>query len=183
MAEHVLMHGGVEIKAISGPSLQLREPPPEDAVWVEVPNILTHTAQLNPEDGTYSVILRPPKIGRELSIAITGKRAEINQLRDQKQYGGFTWDGSLFDSDEKSQGIIQGAVLAITAGIPFPDRMWTLADNTERLVTAADMLQIGGALLTHMGTVHDTAVALKGQLSEAITVEEVNSIQWPNAED
>lgn len=108
--------------------------------------------------------------------------ALIKRARDLTEFGGFTWDGVRFDSDEQAQarimGAVQMAVLAVGAGQPFAID-WTLEDNTVRQLTAAEMVAVGLALGTHVGTAHATARQLRQALDEAETPEAIEAVAWP----
>jgi hypothetical protein len=102
----------------------------------------------------------------------------IKDARDAAQYGGFAWDGSTFDSDAVSQGRIQGAVqLAGAIGSTFAID-WTLADNTVRTLSAADMLNVGIALGQHVQAQFTKARTLRAQIDAATTAEAVAAIAW-----
>lgn len=108
--------------------------------------------------------------------------AAIKAERDSREYGGFAWDGSTFDSDAESQRRLQGAaqlaVLAQAAQQPF-EIAWTLADNSVRVLDAADMIQVGAALANHVAATHYAARALRQQIEAATTAAEVEAVAWP----
>ena len=110
------------------------------------------------------------------------KWKEIKAERAAREFGGYTWDGSAFDSDEQSQsrimGAVQMAVLAAAAQQTF-EIVWTLADNSVRTLSGADMVAVGLALGTHVGTQHETARTLRAAIEAATTAEELDAIAWP----
>jgi len=101
----------------------------------------------------------------------------IKQARSQAEYSGFTWDGSTFDSDEKSQNRITGAVTLAQINPAFAID-WVLADNTTRTLGQNDMLQVGGALGTHVATQFAKGVGLRAQIDAATTKEAVEAVVW-----
>jgi Domain of unknown function (DUF4376) len=103
----------------------------------------------------------------------------IKQSRTAAEYAGFTWDGSKFDSDQLSQARITGAV-SLAMMSPTFSIVWTLFDNTTRILNQTDMLQVGGALGTHVATQFAIGVSLREQINAAITKEEVEAVVWPN---
>lgn len=109
------------------------------------------------------------------------KWARIKALRDAAEEAGFVWDGSTFDSDKTSQSRIQGAAqlatLAQMTGSPFSID-WTLADNTVRTLTAADMIAVGTAMGVHISTQHAIGRIKRQQIDAATTPEELDAIQW-----
>lgn len=108
--------------------------------------------------------------------------AAIKAARNSLEFGGFTWDGSAFDSDQQAQARIQGGVqlatIAASQGQPFSID-WTLADNSIRTLSGADMIAVGMELAAHVQSIHATARVLRVQIEAASTIEEVDAIQWP----
>lgn len=103
----------------------------------------------------------------------------IKQERAQREYVGFAWDGSTFDSDPVSQSRIQGAVqLAGLDPVAFSID-WTLADNTVRTLSGADMVAVGVTLAQHVNGLHVIARGLRAQIESATTIAEVESVVWP----
>jgi hypothetical protein len=117
-----------------------------------------------------------------LEMAQKRKWHQIKEIRNQKEFGGFIWDTSKFDSDSLSQARIQAAVLmamqAAQADESF-EVIWTLADNTTRPLTSAEVLEVGRALAQHIHATFVTSRLLRDQINEAETIEEVESINWP----
>ena len=98
--------------------------------------------------------------------------AEVRQERDSAEFGGFSWDGSRFDSDALSQQRITGAVTLAMMNSAFSID-WTLADNTVRTLNAADMIEIGVALGRHVNACHERARVLRREIDGAETVGDV----------
>ena len=101
----------------------------------------------------------------------------IKRSRTQAEYAGFMWDGSKFDSDQISQARITGAV-SLAMMSPTFSIVWTLFDNTTRTLSQADMLQVGGALGTHVATQFAIGVSLREQIFNATTTSEVEAVIW-----
>lgn len=108
--------------------------------------------------------------------------SQIKAQRDAVEFGGFTWDGSTFDSDRESQarimGAVQMAVLAAAAGQPFAIA-WTLADNAVRTLSGADMVAVGLALGQHVATAHAVGRTLREQIEAAESADNLAGIAWP----
>lgn len=107
--------------------------------------------------------------------------AEIKIARDLAEFSGFTWDGSTFDSDEQSQSRIQGAAQLATLAMIGAQAFsvdWTLANNTVRVLTGANMLAVGQAMGAHIMAAHGRARALRAALAAAQTFEQVNAVAW-----
>jgi hypothetical protein len=101
----------------------------------------------------------------------------MKALRSQKEAAGFTWDGSVFDSDQVSQSRIMGAVqLAVMSpGFEIP---WTLQDNTVRTLSASDMMAVGAALGGHVSAIFARAQELRVEIYAATTIAAVEAITW-----
>lgn len=117
-----------------------------------------------------------------LFTAKARKWSELKLERDRREYSGFVWDGSGFDSDTISQSRIQGAIqlaiLAQQSNQPFSIN-WTLADNSTRVLNGAEMIQVGMALAQHVQALHETARILRAQVDAASTIEQLQSVAWP----
>lgn len=95
----------------------------------------------------------------------------LKQQRDALEFGGFEFDGNIYDSDQVSQGRILGAA---SAGI---DQTWTLADNTTVNLTASQLQQLYAALQVHIASVHERGRIARQLIFNAETKEQIESIQ------
>lgn len=109
------------------------------------------------------------------------KWQEIKRQRETAEFGGFAWNGHVFDSDLTSQSRIQGAAqlaqIALAQSQPF-EIDWTLADNTVVTLDATDMLSVGMTMGTHIATTHAHSRILRAQIESAQTIIELDYIQW-----
>ena len=96
---------------------------------------------------------------------------EIKTQRDQLEFGGFEFEGGIYDSDQASQGRIMGAALA---GV---EQVWTLADNTTVSLTAQQLQQLYASLQAHIASVHERGRIARQLIFDAVTKEEVEAIQ------
>ena len=103
----------------------------------------------------------------------------IKAARDAAEFGGFTWDGSTFDSDLTSQSRIQGAVQLAGLDPANFSLDWTLADNSVRTLSAAQMTAVGAALGVHVAAQHALGRTLRSQIEAATTAAEVDAVAWP----
>lgn len=102
----------------------------------------------------------------------------VKLARDAAEYGGFEWEGHVFDSDQISQARITGAVqLAVMdAGFSID---WTLADNTAVTLSAAQMCAVGVALGMHVNAQHEHARSLREAINTpGITLEQLAAITF-----
>lgn len=98
------------------------------------------------------------------------KWTEIKSERDRLEFGGFEFDGGIYDSDQVSQGRIVGAA---AAGM---DQVWTLADNTTTYLTANELVQLYQALQIHIAITHQRGRAAREAIMSATTKDKVESI-------
>ena len=96
---------------------------------------------------------------------------EIKSQRDQLEFGGFEFEGGVYDSDQVSQGRIMGAA---SAGV---DQTWTLADNTTVELSASQLQQLYAALQAHIASVHERGRIARQLIFKSETKEQVESIQ------
>lgn len=96
---------------------------------------------------------------------------EIKQQRDQLEFGGFEFEGNIYDSDQVSQGRIMGAV---SAGV---DQTWTLADNTTVALSAMQLQQLYASLQAYITSVHERGRIARQIIYDAETKEEVEAVQ------
>lgn len=99
------------------------------------------------------------------------KWAEIKQHREQLEFGGFEFEGNIYDSNQVSQGRIMGAA---AAGV---DQTWTLANNATVELTALQLQQLYAALQSHIASVHERGRIARQLIFEAETKEQVEAIQ------
>ena len=98
------------------------------------------------------------------------KWIEIKSDRDQLEFGGFEFEGNIYDSDQVSQGRIMGASLA---GV---DQVWTLADNTTVVLSALQLQQLYAALQARVASVHERGRIARLAIEAAETKEEVEAV-------
>ncbi|MDM1718029.1 DUF4376 domain-containing protein [Acinetobacter towneri] len=108
---------------------------------------------------------------RSLDEIKAQKWAEIKSQRDQLEFGGFEFEGNVYDSDQVSQGRIMGAAVA---GV---EQTWTLANNTTVELTALQLQQLYAALQTHIAGVHERGRIARQLIFDAETKEQIEAIQ------
>lgn len=98
------------------------------------------------------------------------KWAEIKAARDELEFGGFEFEGNIYDSDQVSQGRILGAA---SAGL---SQVWTLADNTTVNLTADQLVQLYQALQIHIAIAHERGRTAREAIMSATTKEDVDAV-------
>lgn len=116
-----------------------------------------------------------------LSTAKARKWDAIKAERDAAEFGGFTWDGSPFDSSavatQRIAGSVQMAVLSQMALNAFSID-WTLADNTVRSLNATQMIEVGQALAQHVAQCHSHGRELRLQIESAGSLALIDAVAW-----
>ena len=98
------------------------------------------------------------------------KWSEIKSLRDQIEFGGFEFEGNIYDSDQVSQGRIMGAASAQV------DQIWTLANNEMVELTAMQLSLLYQALQAHIANTHECGRIARQLIYEATSIEQVELI-------
>jgi len=98
------------------------------------------------------------------------KWTEIKSGRDQLEFGGFEFEGGIYDSDMKSQGRISAAA---SLGAPVE---WTLQDNSTIWLSSADLQGLVQALAQHVTSVHERGRVARQLIYDAETIEQVEAV-------
>lgn len=105
----------------------------------------------------------------------------IKVARDAAEYGGFTFNGVMFDSDPTSRARINGAVtlamLAQTMGQPYSED-WIAADNSAMPLDAQGVIGLGIALGTHVKGVFDRSKTVRAEIDAATSAAQLDAIVW-----
>lgn len=121
-------------------------------------------------------------VGQTLDQAKLRRWSEIKSIRTSVEFGTFTCNGNVFDGDQTAQPRIIGAVqlanMAIATSQPFSVD-WTLHDNSVVTLSATDMVAVGQALATNVVYAHTVGRSLRAAIEAAVTVAEVQAVQWP----
>ena len=100
------------------------------------------------------------------------KWTEIKSQRDQLEFGGFEFEGDIYDSDQVSQGRILGASIA---GV---DQVWTLADNSTRSLSASQLQQLYATLQMHIAAAHERGRIARQLIYEATSKEQIKAVNF-----
>lgn len=114
---------------------------------------------------------------RTLADLKAAKMAALKAARDAEQFGGFVWDGSTFDSDERSQTLLLGMFTTAALGA-LPDTPFRLADNSWRVLTASDMVQVWSALQGLIGGAFGRFSVVEAAVMAAQDAPTVEAITW-----
>ena len=98
------------------------------------------------------------------------KWESIKLARDSLEFGGFNWNGYIFDSDPLSQGRLIGAAMLGT------DIVWTLKDNSTVELTGTELTEVSLGLQQYVASLHERSRIARTSIESATTIDEVNSI-------
>jgi hypothetical protein len=115
---------------------------------------------------------------RTLTEAKVSRSALMRDARDAAINGSFIWDGSAFDADQVSQTRIMGLKVA-SADAGFTAKAWRLADNSWRVLSAADAAGVWAALEAHVSGHFTTFAGLDAAIQAATTLAAVDQVSWP----
>ncbi len=128
------------------------------------------------DDG--SVYPKPAPTDAELlAIAKPAKIAELKAERDSKEVEPITYNGNLYDYDDKARERINAAIIALDvqgAGISID---WTTADNTDVKVTAQDLRRVIAVVAQRSNALHVAYRAAKDKVEQATTVADVEAVR------
>lgn len=104
------------------------------------------------------------------------KIAELKAIRDAQEVADIQVNGYLYDYDEKARERINAAIIALdlTGGTIT----WTLADNTDKEVSANDLRYVIAMVAQRSNVLHVKYRELKERVENATTKEQVEAISW-----
>jgi len=107
---------------------------------------------------------------RSLEDVKEAKWVAIKKERDSLEFGGFIFQGNVYDSDQIAQGRISTAA---SLGVPVE---WTLADNSTIWLEPEDIQALVVALAQHVTSVHARGKIAREAIFNATTVDDVNAV-------
>lgn len=118
---------------------------------------------------------------RTLADLKADKWAEVKQARETALAAPLVTPFGVFDADEKgSANIIKSVLLANNlAALGYPVAIdFTLADNTQVVLDAPAMVQVGLLLAGREQTIRAHATVLRGQIDAADSPEALETFAW-----
>lgn len=93
------------------------------------------------------------------------------------------WGGDTWDANEETSNRIANALSMIreatAQGIPTPPAIpWRTADNKDRVLTVAELTQMGAAVFQAQQAVWAKQASLKNAIEAATTVAAVEAVKW-----
>jgi hypothetical protein len=114
---------------------------------------------------------------RDLATAQQQSLDKVKAARDDFLNGGFTWDGSTFDSDDTSQLRLLGLYTAAQDPSYQPEA-WRLQDNSWRVLSADDAKNVWNALKQHIQDAFTKFANYETQINATTTNAQADAIVW-----
>jgi len=140
--------------------------------------VVTHKGECPSHYHVFDYIAREWTDPRNLDELKARKWVDLRTARNAQEFGGFDWDGFTFDSDMVSQQRIAMACQeAQLVGETF-SKVWTLADNSFKELSATEIVSVGVAMADHVSAVHEKARNLRSAVILSDSKVELESISW-----
>jgi uncharacterized protein YcbX len=104
--------------------------------------------------------------------------AAVKQARDAAEAAPFEFEGGMYDPNKENvSGAALAALLAQLGGVEV-SRTWTLADNSRRVLTGAQIIAMGLALTARVDAIHERGRTLRDLIDNATTPAEAYGHTW-----
>lgn len=104
------------------------------------------------------------------------KLQSLKSERDRKEVEPISYNGHLYDYDEKARDRINAAIIALEAQGEGANIAWTLADNTSVVVTANDLRMVIANVAIRSNTLHVKYRTAKDKVEVCTLKEELEKI-------
>ena len=115
---------------------------------------------------------------RTLEEVKAAKIAELKAERDSKEVEPITYNGNLYDYDDKARERINAAIIALELQGEGATIDWTTADNADTSVTATDLKMIIAAVAVRSNKLHTAYRIAKEKVEEATTAADVEAVTF-----
>lgn len=106
---------------------------------------------------------------------------EIKVFRSATEFGGFEWNGYIFDSSQLSVVRIgaqsQAAIISKLMVTPYSID-WKLKDNSIVTLSNEEMISVSVALSNHMSFCHNKSTILRTELDAAESSLQISQVIW-----
>lgn len=115
---------------------------------------------------------------RTLEEVKAAKIAELKAERDSKEVEPITYNGNLYDYDDKARERINAAIIALDVQGADASIDWTTADNQDVKVTVYDLRAIVAAVAVRSNALHIAYRKAKEKVEAATTAAEVEDVTF-----
>ena len=98
------------------------------------------------------------------------KWSQLKIDRDAFEFGGFTYAGNVYDSDQVSQARI---LTAVASGLT---QSWTTADNSVIELTTDEVQALANSMQAHISEAHELGRIAREAINAAQTIEEIEAV-------
>lgn len=120
---------------------------------------------------------------RSVAEVIADRWSVVRDARDRMDRSPIAVDGRTFDATPQSQIEIRLRALEASAAMVSGDASWsvtwTLADNTDAVLTAQQMIAVADALQDRRNSIRTSASAFRAAIQQATTLQAVLSVPDP----
>ena len=113
---------------------------------------------------------------RTLDEVKAAKIAALKVERDSKEVEPITYNGNLYDYDDKARERINAAIIALDVQGEGATIDWTTADNQDVKVTANDLRMVIAAVAVRSNTLHTAYRAAKEKVEAAQSKADIEKI-------
>lgn len=106
------------------------------------------------------------------------KIMELKYQRDSKEVEPITYNGHVFDYDDKARDRINAAIIALSLQGADASIDWTTADNQDVKVTANDLRMVIAAVAVRSNKLHTAYRIAKEKVEEATTATDVEAVSF-----
>ncbi len=118
--------------------------------------------------------LKPPE--PTLDELKTVKKAKLKSERDRLEVKPITYNGNLFDYDEKARERINAAIIALEVQGSSSTIDWTLADNTSVKVNEQDLKMVVASVAARSNKLHIAYRSASDKVDQAQSKEDLELI-------
>lgn len=111
-----------------------------------------------------------------LEAAKPAKIAELKAERDAREVEPITYNGNIYDYDDKARERINAAIIALDVQGADESIDWTTADNKDVKVTANDLRMVIASVAQRSNALHVAYREAKDKVEAATTVAEVEDV-------
>lgn len=140
------------------------------AIWCNANN-----ATIEDKGDYYEVVTLPLPTLEEIK---QHKIAELKAERDSKEVEPITYNGNLYDYDDKARDRINAAIIALDLQGEGASIDWTTADNADTPVTANDLKMIIAAVAVRSNKLHTAYRISKEKVEAATTAADVEAVTF-----
>lgn len=106
------------------------------------------------------------------------KIMELKRQRDSKEVEPITYNGHVFDYDDKARDRINAAIIALSLQGEDASIDWTTADNQDVKVTANDLRMVIAAVAVRSNKLHTAYRIAKEKVEEVTTATDVEAVSF-----